>query len=583
MVTEVIAAHPDRAVISAHCRDDYGLDRFWRSLEMTPSGQRKGRSASGSVLTIWTRRIGQPDLFESELLNSSRALAVLDSNVVIDLYSSEALIRPDRAESQGLDADWVVDLLDLAVSPEVGVDLNSLEPPEERQRIRHALSELVPLRRLDGMRALAGLLVSEMPEALTSKDSSLANDAMHLADAVLAGADYFVTRDQNLIDATRGWIYAEYGVEVVRPADLLQRFIPPAALTDFRSDQLESVGLRWERITSLPEGIEDAFLDRESHEKGTLFRKQLQAVLARPATAQLSVLIDERGRRWALLGAEVVDRELKVSVVRAGHGRLGATIAFQLIRYLRTLALDNTLRRVVVSDEAMGPVLRASFTADGFTEGLPAMADLVQTAVVADVEGVVTPSEVAAWERRNWPQVVLERDIPVWVVPIQPKFARELIGYNDTLLSQREKSALGLSREFVYFAAPRLKGWDVPARVLWYVTKNEKAHEASAIRKVVAHSRIVDAALLSVEDALEQYRTLGVFREREIRERAQRGKVLVLRFEDTQELRVPIERRDFYELLDTHGVTRSLLTMRSAPPALFDDVLRRSRKGYEGG
>ncbi len=57
------------------------------------------------------------------------------------------------------------------------------------------------------------------------------------------------------------------------------------------------------------------------------------------------------------------------------------------------------------------------------------------------------------------------------VVPIQPRYARELLGFNDTLIQVRDRPALGLAREFVYFAAPKMKHWEIPTRVLWYVTR----------------------------------------------------------------------------------------------------------------
>lgn len=573
MIAEVITANPDRAMLAAHCRADYRIDSFWRSLDMTPSGQRPGRAAGGSILTIWTRRIGQLDLFESALYASSRALAVLDSNIIIDLYSSEALDRPDRYETLGLTADWVVDLLDLAVSPEVGVDINGLQPADERDRIQHSLNAVVPVRRSEEMRATADALVARMPTALTSKDSSLVNDAKHVADAVLAGADYFVTRDQNLIEATRDWIHAEYEIEVVRPVELLQRFIPPVALTDFRSDQLESVGLSWMQVATLPDDVEESFLYTAGQEKRSSFRKQLQAVLAHPATARLDVLTDERGRRWALLGIEVTGGELRVSTIRVGRGRLGATIAFQLVRHLRALALASDVNSVAITEKAIAPALQAALLGDGFAAS-PLAVHLASHPQSRDIESITESEAVAAYERKNWPQVILDRDVPVWVIPIQPRFARDLIGYNDTLLHMREKPALGLAREFVYFAAPRVKHWKLPSRVLWYVTKDENARERTAIRGVVAHSRVVDSAVVDVEDAVEQYRSFGVLKEREIRDRAQNGKVLVLRFEDTQELSLPIGRRTFDELLVRHGVTTSLITMRAAKPALFDDVLR---------
>lgn len=576
MTLAAIQANPGRAILTAHCRSDYGIDGFWRSLDMTPTGQRPGRAAAGSTLTIWTRRIGQLDLLESALYDSSRALAVLDSNVVIDLYSSESLHRPDRQESLGIAADWLDDLVDFAVSPEVGVDLNNLQPASERHRVQSSISALVSLRRDDAMRGTAEELIARMPHELVRKDPSLRDDAKHLADAIMAGADYFVTRDQNLLDATDGWALAEHGVEVVRPVELIQRFMPPVAISEFRSEQLESVGLRWVQVTRVTRDLEEAFLDSATAEKGTALRKQLHGTLARPATARVEELVDERGRRWALLATEVANDGLSVSTIRVGRGRLGATIAFQLVRYIRALALARSASAIVITEPALGATVREALEADGFF-GSPLGVTLSMFPEQSAVSAVRSPEDVAAYERRNWPQVITGRDLPVWIIPIQPRFARELIGYNDTLLRARERPALGLARQFVYFAAPKVKRWQLPARVLWYVTKDDNAHERRSIRAAVAFSRVVDSAVVSVEDAVEQYRALGVLREREISARAYNGEVLVLRFEDTHELSHPVGRQTLNQLLKKHQVTTSLITMRAAKPALFDEILRLQR------
>ncbi len=572
MVDAVIDANPSRTIIAAHCRTDYGLDDFWRSLDMAPTAQRPGRAATGSVLTIWTRSIGQFDLFESALYDSVKPKAVLDSNVVIDLFSSTALERPERRESLGLEADWVAGEVEFTISPEVTSDVNRLQPEGERDRVRESLGGFVTLRREETMRDTAAELLERMPSELTTSDFSLSDDAKHLADAILAGADFFVTRDSNLLNATSAWIEGEFGLEVLRPVDLIQRLMPPAPPFRFRSEQLESVGLQWEAVTALPQKLEDAFLERTSNEKATYFRKQLQAVLARPATTELQALVDDRSRFWALLATEILDGVLNVPVLRVGSGPFGETIAFQLVRHLRAHALDEGCSHITVTDSAISPVLRSALTTDGFLGAVPSV-ELSWATPPEVAARTFTATEVSDYERSNWPQVLIERDVPVNIVPIQPKYARELVGYNDTLLNTRAKRALGLTRQVVYFSSPR-GDWEVPSRVLWYVTKDPKASPASAIRAVVAHSRVVDAAILSTENAIEQYRAIGTLRRSEIESYAKNGKVSVLRVEDTQLLESPVNRTAFDEILTKHGVTTSKITTRRAKPGVFDDVMR---------
>lgn len=579
MVDAVIASNPGRTTISAHCRVDYQLDGFWRSLDMAPTGHRPGRALKGSTLTIWTRRIGQLDLLEAALYDSDNPLAVLDTNVVVDLFASEEMHRPDRVESHGLTADWLVDLVDLAISPEVEVDVGGLQPTHERDTVRRHMSELVTVRREVGMRATAAELLRRMPPELTNRDSSLASDAKHLADAILAKAEYFVSRDENLITATRGWAHAQYGIDVLRPVDLIRQFNPPTAPTAFRSGHLESVGLRWAPLPSDIRHIAERFVNTQRQEKGTQLRRALQAVLSRPDFARVDVLTDDRDREWALVATQIDDDTLSVPVLRVARGFLGETISFQLVRYLRSLALERGLDQLSITDPILDSTLQVALERDGLI-GSPPTAHLARHPSDADVSHLRTNDEVADYERTHWPQVILERDVPTWIVPIQPRFARELIGFNPTLIQTRDRLALGFAREFVYFASPTMRRWNPPCRVLWYVTKDPGSTDAAAVRAIVAHSRVVDAQVLPVDDAVARYHSLGVLRGREIESYAQKGKVLVLRFEDTQQLDVPIGRKTLYPVLESHGITRALLTTRAATPPVFDELLR-TQPGWE--
>jgi hypothetical protein len=96
----------------------------------------------------------------------------------------------------------------------------------------------------------------------------------------------------------------------------------------------------------------------------------------------------------------------------------------------------------------------------------------------------------------------------------------------------------------------------------------------NSIRAVVAHSRVLDASVLDVEQAIEQYRSIGVLRQKDIWRRAKKGRVLVLRFEDTHLLEAPVAKSVLDAVLRRHGVTTSLITARRATPGVFDDVMR---------
>lgn len=571
MVDRVIDENAARTMITAHCRTDYGLNSFWQSLDMSLTGTRPGRAIAGSTLDIWTRRIGQLDLFESAFYDSVNPKAVLDSNVLIDLHSSADFNRPEREESRGLEADWLAAEVEFTFSPEADDDIAKLQPKSEGDRVRAALAGYVRVRREPAMRATASELLNRMPSRLVEVDASLADDARHLADAVLAQADYFVTRDSNLLAATAGWLEQEFAIEVVRPVDLIQRLMPPVPPDRFRSEQLESVGLRWQTVTSVSQRHEDAFLERHSNEKGTTFRKQLQVLLAHPQTAEVQELTDEKGRPWALVAWSVAEKLLSVPLLRVGTGSMGETIGFQLIRYLRTLALELDCDAIAITEKVLSPVVRAALDTDGF-EGSPPTASISWLPPVEVGFDAGTPADISSYERTHWPQVLQGTHLPLQIVPIQPKYARELIGFNDTLLNLREKLALGFAREVAYFCSPR-ESWEVPSRVLWYVTKDPKASEASAVRAIVAHSRVVDAATLPLAEAIERHRNVGILRQREIEHYAKDGRVSVLRVEDTQLLETAIGRKTLSKIFAQFGVKGNLQTARRVDSALFDAIL----------
>jgi len=159
IVEHIIETNSTRSGILAACRADYGIDEFWKSLAMTTRSERLGRSVKGSVLKIWWRPLGALDLFESAALSSKLPIAVLDTNVVSDLYATPALVRQDREESSALAADWIVDLVEIMVSPQVDNELSSsresLRPknwPKRRQVLHEGSSR--PARKKRDRRAL---------------------------------------------------------------------------------------------------------------------------------------------------------------------------------------------------------------------------------------------------------------------------------------------------------------------------------------------------------------------------------------------------------------------------------------------
>jgi hypothetical protein len=567
-----IGLNPRRSMITAACRTDYGIDDFWRSLGMYVASEKPGRALSGSMLANWVKRINIEnglDLLEMASLESGLPLAVLDTNIIGDLYAPSSVRRDHREETAELKTDWVQPLVTFAVSGEVDNEISEISDVVVRTTLRGgsaALTRLSTRRPTD--RSLEDALLGILDPSLTSKDPSLVKDVLQVADAVHAGADYFVTNDGNVRDSFDTWEPMLRGTRVVRPHELLGSLTPQSFLSDFRSNLIDGSDLEWTRLTEADPALEPIFRVYDLEQKPADFHRRVRGLLARPKEITLEVLRDGEGRIWALAGVEHAGQCLRLHLLRAIRGERGATVAFQLLRHFRRTALANGAVHVEVTDPAVSSTLDAALRADGFNEATPRVARLGPSIANARDLNLGTALEVVLAERQLWPMTVVGAGLPTYVIPIRPGWGSRLLGLNDGLFLDRRRG-LGLSRELVYFSGSRVVPRSLPARVLWYAS-GDKTIQMS---RIVARSVMVDVVRLPAGEAVERFAHLGVLRKSDIQRTAGKtGKVSVIRFQDTELLTNPISMRDEVFKRYVNGEVRS---MRSVAAEFFDEILAR--------
>jgi len=570
MVDMAIKLHPRRSLITAACRTDYGADSFWRSLGMHATSERAGRALNGSTLTNWTKRINIEDgldLLESASLESGLPIAVLDTNIIGDLFAPSETRRDNREETLELNSDWLQPLVNFTVSGEVDNEINQNPDTHARKHIRAATQHLTRLSTLrPGDRSLEDALIAATDPKLLKKDISLLQDVLQVADAVHAGADYFVTNDSNLILAAKGWDLDSPGIKIVRPHQLITELTPESFISDFRSNLIDGLDLEWKIVTDEEPGLESFFRVYHIETKPAEFNRRLRELLAKTRTTTVEKLVDGDGRLWALAAVEHDADTLRLPLLRAIRGERGGTIAFQLLRHFRRVAWDRGASQLEVTDLAVSPTIDGALRGDGFTEGAPRTAILGPATATADTLGLSTHAEIALAERHQWPLVFQNAGLPTYLVPIQPKWATDLLGLDDGLFPLRRRG-LGLSRELVYFSGSRVVPKPLPARVLWY----ESGDKTIKVSRIVARSIIVDAARVRAEVATKRFARLGVLRQSEIQRAADgEGTVHVLRFQDTERLERTVSRHDAVFKKYVKGQVQS---MRAVAPEFFDEVL----------
>lgn len=584
LIDGAIRRNPSAIGVLAYCRRDYeGLDRFWESAGLAPRGEKAGRAVAGSILCAWWRPLGGLDLLEEAAMGAGLPLVAYDTNVVSDLYASATVSRPDRESSLGLLAGWLQAAIVPVVSPRVDVELNAISDRGERELQRERSQELMRLRstRADDDTLLTQLL-DQVGDAILSVDESLRNDFCHLVDAVTAGASFVVTNDENFIQAASRALPDGSGVRVVRPHELVAEMLERLDLPTFRSRLIESLDLEWRPASAWPvEELATKFVTHETQERASALARRLRAAISQhPTTTR--VLSDTSGRALALVAEESDGPVLRVSILRTGRGESSTTIALQLARHLRSVARQNSLTTVEITDAQCGPVIQSALAQDGYDGGDTPRAALVDdraSGTKYDIPMLGDEPDLQAvreLERRLWPLVLIDLAVPTYVIPVQPAFAELLFGIDRGALWSDRKRGLGLSREHVYYSGSSRPVPERGSRILWYVTSDR----SGTVRKVMAHSRTVDVSRTDPAAAHQANAHLGVFTRQHIEGAASRdGMVTVVRFEDTEILDHPLGGQELEELMRNHNVRHPLMSIRRVDPQFFDSILRRQERG----
>ncbi|MFT3829861.1 MAG: hypothetical protein QM691_09185 [Opitutaceae bacterium] len=244
----------------------------------------------------------------------------------------------------------------------------------------------------------------------------------------------------------------------------------------------------------------------------------------------------------------------------------------------------SKLHKLTVSDAFMSNTVREALielgfekTGAGWLRYTPASIGLRSDLLrgLADKGVAVDGFEAASaaeLETRFWPAKVLGEDIPTFVVPIIPTWAAQLF---DSDLAESElfgaMARIALNRENVYYRRPKNGHFSLPARILWYVSKEEGVPGTMAIR---ACSRLISVETGQAKSLYSKYRRLGVYEWREILATAKGdpfGEIMVLRFADTEQFRAPVA----LETLQALGISSIFPSPTKITEEQFAEIYRR--------
>lgn len=531
LVNEVRARHPDRAGIELACRPDFPADAIWPKLDFRPVGYRRGRSRTGHELKIWLDDFEQPNLFTDAALSAVavRDIAVIDHNVFEDLVTD----RPEGEESRALEEDWVGELIEVCITAEVNLEIDKCQDSALRRQMQHD-AQLFRVLRDPGWRELVSDFTTAVPRAGGA-------DQNHLARALAAGATYFVTRDDEVLEAAKR-VEAAFDLIPIRPWDLIVRLDLLRSRGRYEPALLHGTAIRSAGL----DGVDEAdlvrnFVNHAAGERAASFKKIIRGALADPGGRRTRVFETATGELLGILMLKPERDAVEVPLIRVVAGdRLAPAVARQLAFLPREAAASEGARAVRITDPKPSPAVLRALPEEAYVErgGVPTC-EVGRGIKTAD-KTQSNQWSAAAEERRRWPERSIGAGMKTFMVPIHPWWASQLFDANlaaETL--EGRGIALGLSREHIYYRSTHASGGiAAPARILWYVKGGTAAHRVGALRAV----SLLDEVVIGRADTLfRRFERLGIWTRQQVRERADaKHRVMALRFTDTELFERPL-------------------------------------------
>lgn len=462
------------------CREDYPLTEFWPRLGFVCANEKAGRSKSGKKLFLWVRRNGELPPLLAAIDAASRAnkkTAVVDANVFYDFGETD-----DRSqESKGLLADWLTDDVVICLTAEIKNEISRHPDSEFRIRRRGQVEDFTVLEATaDKLKPALTLIETLLPPANGAADES---DRRQLAHAIAEEAEFFITRDQTVLDHAES-LRVEAAIEVLRPTDFLVRL---HSQNGERYAPARLVGTSVTETRASSEAQLASFQRFASSESKARWLQLIRPILTQPQRFETN-LVSWQGSAHAAYSVDVTSSSVCIPLLRAHRDPRAPTVLRRILAEILLRAQTNAPATVVCEDVG-DPVVHSALEDVGFVlrDGryekwtMRAVVDISQVEALVPTLAPQAGSGPDLIERRCWPLKTRGSNIPAYLIPIRPHWAAQLFDSDlasRDLFGARLETALAL--ENVYYSSSMI---DIPAgvRVLWYVSDPVQAVRAASI------------------------------------------------------------------------------------------------------
>ena len=452
-----------------------------------------------------------------------------------------------------------------------------------------------------------------MKELLSTTDKpSSQSDARHIAMTLATEVPFFVTRDEGVLGAGDA-LEEAFGLHVVAPHEIVRRFDELRCEDNYRPRRLffgPGATASAARASEVTEIVDLTYAGQVAAEPRRRTEGRLRELLAAPERYE-AICIRYNG---TLVAAYVLDRDVPrrlsvpffavapSSIGRTAARHYGESFIVTASREGRNIVqVEQPDQRVAQALDDLGfsdevgiwvkLTLPMTLSADGAAEqvehvaasGPPAQQLALRLAselrAFAERPALARARAVQV-ERALWPAKIVAAGVPCFVIPIQPRWAKDLFDRElaaETLFGANP--SLVLNSENVYYRAARPEVITAPSRVVWYVSDDPAFPQSKALR---ACSYIDEVVVDRPKELYRRFKRLGVYEWEDVYAIAKHDvnrEIMAFRFSKTEMFTGPVTWGAMQEIFRKYrGKQQTLQSPLAISEGCFFDIYSRGMR-----
>ena len=541
------------------CRKDYKLDSFWQGLGFIPRDELPGRSQAGSILVKWWYNNPEVSIQQSLFSPSSLFKVVLDANILFDLTSSDVI-----NESHAILADWLEDI-DLCVTSEIFNEINRNEDSVIREK---SIKSAEAFSLLSCNIELLDDILLKLKKIIDKDSVSSDSDRKQLAHSIGCSVDYFLTRDIKILNKSKE-VYEAYGIEILRPSDLIIQFDRIINESSYKPEKLLNILVEKKKIaeSDIPT-LYECFAYREL-EKKSLFETQIRDLIVNTKAVDAFVIsVADVPEIFVIVSYDM--HVQRVHYLRAKSGTNSFTLLHKVIfdlikksitkKATKTEIIDSNLDNLIVATAVLenygfhlNNTIWEKSHVIGVYESKENLLELRGELFSLEEKNTLEPAEI---EKRFWPCKILGHNNS-FVISIEPHWAREL--FDEELASQdifgAQSTQLIFNNKNVYYRSSSNYGMCAGDRIFWYVKNDKNLPQSRAIRGL---SIIESVKVGPAKTIFKEYKNFGIFRWEDILKLCDNNPdkdVMAIVFKNTEVFEHGLAYSEAVDLINSNGIS----------------------------